>query len=90
MTSTYLGSITIVLKFPLTSAASAKGLHRYNGFEMVVDGDGGTGGGFIPSGGKVAEVGVGERLGARGARLLSLRLNNSVLSTKGEKKGRKS
>ena len=28
MISTYFGSITIVLKFPLTSAASAKGEHR--------------------------------------------------------------
>jgi len=30
--STYLGSITMVLRFPLTSAASTKGLHRYSGF----------------------------------------------------------
>lgn len=32
MMSTYLGSITMVLRFPLTSAASIKGLHRYSGF----------------------------------------------------------
>ena len=75
MTSTYLGSMTIVLKFPLTSAASEKGLHKYRGFCTAVDGDGGTGGGFMPSGGNVAEVGVGDRLGARGARLLSFRLH---------------
>lgn len=32
MISTYLGNITIVLKFPLTNAASANGLHKYSGF----------------------------------------------------------
>lgn len=31
MMSTYLGSITMVLRLPLTSAASTKGLHRYRG-----------------------------------------------------------
>lgn len=70
MMSTYFGSITIVLKLPLTSADSTKGLHRYRGFvgeELV--GDGGTGGGGI-SGGNVADVGVGDRLGPRGARLM--------------------
>ena len=42
----------------------------------VVDGDGGTGAIFMPSGGNVAEVGVGERFGARGVRA-SLRLSYS-------------
>ena len=44
ITSTYFGSMTIVLKFPLTSAASTNGLHRNNGFWVMRDGDGGTGG----------------------------------------------
>lgn len=62
ITSTYFGSITMVLKFPLTRAASAKGLHRYNGFCTETDGEGGAGGGgFVLSGGNVAEVGVGDR-----------------------------
>lgn len=70
MISTYLGNITIVLKFPFTSADSTKGLHKYRGFEgVVLVGDGGTGGGGM-SGGKVVEVGVGDRLGPRGARLM--------------------
>jgi hypothetical protein len=33
MMSVYLGNVTIVLKLPLTRAASAKGLQRYNGFD---------------------------------------------------------
>ena len=32
MISTYFGSMTMVLKFPLTKAASTKGLQRYKGF----------------------------------------------------------
>lgn len=76
MTSTYFGKTTIVLKFPLTRAASTKGLQRYRGLFGVVDGDGGTGAIFMPSEGNVAEVGVGERFGARGVRA-SLRLSYS-------------
>jgi hypothetical protein len=71
MISTYFGSITIVLKLPLTRADSTKGLHKYRGLFGVGEfvGDGGTGGGGI-SGGNVAEVGVGDRFGPRGARLM--------------------
>lgn len=36
----------------------------------MYDGEGGTGEWFMPSEGKVDEVGVGERFGPRGARLL--------------------
>jgi hypothetical protein len=43
--STYLGSMTMVLKLPLTSAASTNGLHKYNGFEGDEGiGEGGNGG----------------------------------------------
>jgi hypothetical protein len=42
MMSTYLGSITIVLKLPFTSAASANGLERYNGFAAAAPGEGGS------------------------------------------------
>lgn len=62
----------MVLKLPWTSAASTKGLQRYSGL-LGSDtlGDGGTGGGCMPSdGGKVAEVGVGDLLGPRGARAI--------------------
>ena len=76
MTSTYFGNITIVLKFPFTRAASTNGLHRYSGFCTAAPGDGGTGDRFEPSG-YVADVGVGERFGARGARL-SLRLPTAI------------
>ena len=43
MISTYLGKMTIVLKFPFTSAASAKGEQRYKGLPLGVWrlGDGG-------------------------------------------------
>jgi hypothetical protein len=63
--STYFGSITIVLKFPLTKAASTNGLERYRGLGIGgVFGDGGTGlGGSISAGEKVADVGVGLRFG---------------------------
>lgn len=76
--STYFGSITIVLKLPLTRADSTKGLHKYSGLFGADDvvGDGGTGGGGI-SGGKVDEVGVGDRFGPRGARLME-RLDERV------------
>lgn len=54
------------MKLPFTSAASTKGLHRYNGFDGVVTtGDGGV----ISVGEKVPLVGVGERF-ARGARAI--------------------
>jgi hypothetical protein len=66
--------MTIVLKFPLTSAASTKGLHRYSGFDNDgTTGDWGTGGGCgceDSCGEKVAEVGVGDRLGPRGLRAM--------------------
>lgn len=78
MMSTYFGSITIVLKLPLTSADSTNGLHRYSGFEGVeLVGEGGTGGGGI-SGGNVAEVGVGDRLGPRGCRLMERLASNQL------------
>lgn len=62
----------MVLKLPFTRAASTKGLQRNNGFCVTfpVDGDDGKDDGLVPSGGNVADVGVGERLGPRGARLL--------------------
>ena len=58
--------MTIVLKFPLTKAASTKGLQRYKGFGTAgIAGVGtfGLGGGI--SFGKVVEVGVGTRLDPR-------------------------
>lgn len=70
MTSTYLGSITMVLKFPLTRAASTNGLQRNKGLGTVAEGEGGTEVGLEASGGKPAEVGVGDRLGPRGARFI--------------------
>lgn len=72
MMSTYLGSITMVLKFPLTSAASTKGLHRYKGFGALATGDAGTTGlgGTDSRGEKVAEVGVVDLFGALGARVI--------------------
>ena len=57
--------MTMVLKFPLTRAASTKGLHRYSGFGGV--GAVGLGGGNDSVEGKVAEVGVVDRLGGFGA-----------------------
>lgn len=53
----------MVLKLPLTKAASTKGLQRYRGF-CIGDVDGELRGRFSPLGevGKVADVGVGERL----------------------------
>lgn len=41
MISTYLGNMTIVLKFPLTNAASTNGLHKYNGRDFGAGGEGG-------------------------------------------------
>lgn len=72
ITSTCLGNITMVLKFPLTKAASTNGLHKYKGFCTGATGEGGAGGGFWPSDGNVEEVGVGDRFGPLGARLLFL------------------
>jgi hypothetical protein len=72
MMSTYFGNMTIVLKLPLTRAASTNGLHRYSGFDdgdNASDGEG-DGGGIGESGGRVAEVGVGDRLGPRGVRAM--------------------
>lgn len=68
ITSAYLGSITIVLKLPFTSAASTKGLHRYRG--LGAPGLVGVGGGRVSVDGKLAEVGVVDRLGARGLRCM--------------------
>src|SRR5258705_5556217 len=67
MISTYLGNMTIVLKFPLTNVASTNGRHRYRGKDLGTVGDGGvsgaiglgaTGGGIAVGEGNVAEVGV--------------------------------
>ncbi len=67
MISTYFGSMTIVLKLPLTSAASTNGLHRYKGFWVAGDGADEIGAeSFEAALGKVAEVGVGERFGPLG------------------------
>lgn len=68
MTSAYFGSITMVLKLPFTRAASTKGLHKYNGFGVVVPV--GVVGGRESVDGKVADVGVVDRLGGRGARCI--------------------
>lgn len=62
--STYLGSITIVLKLPFTRAASANGLDRYSGFAAAPPGDGGS----IEPEESVRFMGAGERP-ERGARL---------------------
>lgn len=70
--STYFGSITIVLKLPLTSAASANGLQRYSALLPGV-GDGGACVAIGSLARKLGEVGVvGDRRGFRGARRLSL------------------
>ena len=58
--------MTIVLKLPLTSAASTNGLHRYKGFWVTGDGADGDERGvesLEAALGKVAEVGVGDRFG---------------------------
>ena len=65
MMSVYFGCITMVLKLPFTRAASTKGAHRKRGFDVTVSFDGLDGGKV--SAGKVAEVGVVERFGGRGA-----------------------
>lgn len=72
MMSTYFGSITIVLKFPLTNAASTNGGERYKGLGIGgVRGVETTGlGGGISAGGNVADVGVVARFGGRCARVI--------------------
>jgi hypothetical protein len=66
--STYFGSITIVLKFPLTSAASTNGLERYRGF-FIAGTIGEEFGGLISA--DVAEDGVVVLFdGARWARVI--------------------
>lgn len=79
ITSTCFGCITIVLKFPLTSAASTNGLHRYNGFEGK--GVVGLGGGSESVEGKVAEVGVVDRFGGLGALCIDrpMELKNDIV-----------
>ena len=72
--------MTIVLKFPLTSAASTKGLHRYRGFCPA--GDGGGRGRGNPGFSNVVEVGVvGERRGLRGWRPIERLPSISILTT---------
>jgi hypothetical protein len=69
MISTYFGSITIVLKLPLTRAASTNGLQRYSGFwtlGVCIDGEAGGAESVEAALGNVVEVGVGERLGPLG------------------------
>ena len=76
MMSVYFGCITMVLKLPLTSAASTNGLQRYKGFcagAGLLGLDGGND--SVELDGKVAEVGVVDRLGGRGARVID-RLHN--------------
>ena len=59
----------MVLKFPFTRAASTNGLHRYSGFwGVVTTGDGGAEFVGYSTGANVAEVGVGDLFGLRGAR----------------------
>ena len=65
MISTYFGSITIVLKFPLTKAASTKGLQRYKGFATA----GTTDDGIVGIGGGISVVGEEGPEGAGVARL---------------------
>ncbi len=68
MTSAYFGSMTIVLKLPFTNAASTNGLHKYNG--LGTEGLVGVGGGRESVDGKLADVGVVERLGGRWLRCI--------------------
>ncbi len=64
--------MTIVLKFPFTRAASTKGLQRYNGFCVVGAGLVGLvrGSESVELEGNDPPVGVGDRLGGRGARAI--------------------
>lgn len=73
MMSVYLGCITIVLKLPLTSAASTKGLQRYKGLGVGGAGVvvlGLAGNESVELDGNVADVGVVDRFGGRGARVI--------------------
>jgi hypothetical protein len=68
--------MTIVLKLPLTRAASTNGLHKYNGFwapGAIPEGDAGGATSFEV--GNVEEVGVGERLGPLGPERCIVRLS---------------
>lgn len=67
ITSAYFGSITMCLKLPFTSAASTNGLHRYSG--LGIEGVVGVPGSDSVDG-NVEDVGVVERFGGRGARLI--------------------
>lgn len=61
--------MTIVLKLPLTRAASTNGLHRYNGFWIPgtdAEGDAGGAPSLEEALGNVVDVGVGDRLGPLG------------------------
>lgn len=58
----------MVLKFPFTRAASAKGLDKYRGFAPAPPGEEGSDGGPIESLRCIGPVGVGDLL-ERGARL---------------------
>lgn len=89
MMSTYFGRTTIVLKLPLTRAASTKGLQRYRGLEGDgLHGEAGTGGGGMS--GKVADVGVGERFWARGRDMERLCLGGEQHGDDGDKLTRSS
>jgi len=82
--STYFGSITIVLKFPFTSAASTKGRERYNGFGgggVRGDATTGLGGGGISVGENVADVGVVALLDGRCARVIDRLLLKDLQSS---------
>lgn len=70
--STYFGSITIVLKFPLTNAASTNGLERYKGLGIAgtATDAGMLFGGATSVGETVAEVGVVALFGALWARVI--------------------
>lgn len=70
MISVYFGCMTIVLKFPLTRAASTKGLHRYSGLGVEGDVPVGEGSDSVELEGNVAEVGVVDLRGGRGARAI--------------------
>ena len=71
MISTYFGSMTIVLKFPFTKAASTKGLQRYKGFAAAGTTDDGTIGG-IGGGISVAGEWGGARLDPLWPRVIDL------------------
>ena len=81
MMSVYFGCMTIVLKLPFTSAASTNGLHRYSGLGPAGVGVvvlGLVGSESVEFEGNVAEVGVVDRFGGRGARVIErLRLSSA-------------